>query len=122
MIDDAAIRLRFLALEPLLDEQGRRRFAAAEAQAAGYGGVQAVARATGIARSTIGRGLAELRGVVTPPTGRVRRPGGGRKRLSIKDPTLVEDLRQLVEPATHGDPDTPLLWTAKSLRKLAAEL
>jgi len=122
MIDDAAIRLRFLALEPLLDEQGRRRFAAAEAQAAGYGGVQAVARVTGIARSTIGRGLAELRGIVTPPTGRVRRPGGGRKRLSIKDPTLVEDLRQLVEPVTRGDPETPLLWTARSLRKLAAEL
>jgi hypothetical protein len=122
MIDDAAIRLRFLAVEPLLNEQGRRRFAAAEAQAAGHGGIKAVSHVTGIARSTIGRGLAELRGMVTPPAGRVRRPGGGRKRLTAKDPTLVADLRHLVEPATRGDPQTPLLWTAKSLRKLTAEL
>jgi hypothetical protein len=120
MIDESAIRLRFEALRPVLDEQGRRRFAAAEAQAAGFGGIEAVARITGIARSTIGRGLAELRGsVAPPPPGRVRRPGGGRKPLTETDPSLLDDLRGLVEPTTRGDPQRPLLWTAKSLRNLA---
>ena len=77
-----------------------------------------------MARSTIGRGLAELRGEATPgpAPGRVRRPGGGRKRLAAKDPSLLDDLQGLVEPATRGDPRAPLLWTAKSLRNLAAEL
>ena len=119
-----AIRLRYQALDPVLDERGRRRFAAAEALAAGRGGVAAVARITELARSTIGRGLAELRGEATPgpPPGRVRRPGGGRKRLAAKDPSLLDDLQGLVEPATRGDPRAPLLWTAKSLRNLAAEL
>ena len=121
-----AIRLRYQALDPVLDERGRRRFAAAEALAAGRGGVAAVARITELARSTIGRGLAELRGEATPgpAPGRVpvRRPGGGRKRLAAKDPSLLDDLQGLVEPATRGDPRAPLLWTAKSLRNLAAEL
>jgi Rhodopirellula transposase DDE domain len=122
MIDEAAIRLRYEALKPVLDEQVRRRFAAAEAQAAGHGGVSAVARITGIARSTIGRGLTELREAGAPPPGRVRRPGGGRKPLSVTDPNLLDDLRRLVEPTTRGDPDRPLLWTAKSLRNLTAGL
>ena len=122
MIDSAAIRLRYEALKPVLDEQGRRRFAAAEAQAAGHGGVKAVARITGIARSTIGRGLAELRSAVAPQADRVRRPGGGRKPLTSTDPSLLDDLRELVEPATRGDPETPLKWTAKSLRNLTAGL
>lgn len=119
MVNEAAIRLRYEALEPVLDEQGRRRLAAAEAQAAGHGGVSAVARITGIARSTIGRGLADLRSAVVPERGRIRRPGGGRKPLTVKDPSLIEDLRELVEPVTRGDPQAPLKWTAKSLRKLA---
>ena len=90
---------------------------------AGRGGLAAVARITGLARSTIGRGLAELRGErPEAASGRVRRPGGGRKPLAAKDPTLLDDLRALVEPATRGDPEAPLLWTAKSLRNLAAEL
>jgi hypothetical protein len=118
MIDEAAIRLRYEALEPVLDEQGRRRFAAAEARAAGRGGVSAVARITGIARSTIGRGLAELRSALAPLPDRVHRPGGGRKPLAAKDPSLIDDLRRLVEPVTRGDPQAPLLWTAKSLRNL----
>jgi len=118
MIDEAAIRLRYEALEPVLDEQGRRPFAAAEARAAGRGGVSAVARITGIARSTIGRGLAELRSALAPLPDRVRRPGGGRKPLAAKDPSLIDDLRRLVEPVTRGDPQAPLLWTAKSLRNL----
>ena len=123
MIDESAIRLRFEALKPVLDERGRRRFAAAEARAAGFGGIQAVAQITGIARSTIGRGLAELCGATDgPPVGRVRRPGAGRKPLTETDPSLLDDLRALVEPATRGDPERPLLWTAKSLRNLAGGL
>jgi DNA-binding transcriptional ArsR family regulator len=122
MIDESAIRLRFEALDPLLDERGRRRFAAAEAMAAGSGGVSAVARATGIARSTIGRALVELRDGVIWDDARVRRPGGGRKPLSETDASLLDDLRRLVDPATRGDPESPLLWTSKSLRKLAEGL
>jgi len=124
VIDEAAIKLRYDALDPLLDERGRRRFAAAEAMAAGLGGIAAVSRITGIARSTIGRGLAELRGEAAPdaPTDRVRRKGAGRRSLVSSDPTLVADLKSLVEPTTRGDPMAPLLWTAKSLRNLAAGL
>jgi hypothetical protein len=124
MIDESAIRLRYEALFPVLDERGRRRFAAAEAEAAGRGGVSAVSRITGIARSTIGRGLVELHGDPERPSasGRVRRAGGGRKRSTVKDPTLFADLKLLVEPVTRGDPMGPLLWTAKSLRNLAAGL
>jgi len=124
VIDDSAIRLRFRSLDPILDERGRRRFAAAEALAAGHGGILAVSRATGIARSTIHRGLAELsdQAVLAVPPDRVRRAGGGRKSLSATDPTLVNDLQALVDPVTRGDPMAPLLWTAKSLRRLATEL
>jgi len=124
VIDDTAIRMRFEALDPLLDERGRRRFAAAEALAAGHGGVTTVARVTGIARSTINRGLAELRDEAAQQAapGRVRRAGGGRKALTATDPTLLGDLKALVEPVTRGDPMAPLLWTAKSLRNLAEEL
>jgi hypothetical protein len=120
--DEAAIRLRYEALDPVLDERSRRRLAAAEALSAGRGGVTMVSRITGLARSTIGRGLAELRDGVTVAGGRVRRPGGGRKRLVTRDATLLDDLRSLVEPATRGDPEAPLLWTAKSLRQLAGGL
>ena len=77
---------------------------------------------TGVARSTIGRGLAELRSGAAIQSDRVRKPGGGRKSLTAKDPTLLDDLRSLVEPSTRGDPQAPLLWSAKSLRNLAAGL
>jgi hypothetical protein len=122
VIDESAIRLRFEVLAPVLDEQGRRRFAAAEAMAAGLGGVSAVMRATGIARSTIRRGLDELADGDARDGERVRRAGGGRKPLSVTDTGLVDDLRSLVEPATRGDPQSPLLWTCKSLRKLSQSL
>jgi len=124
VIDQGAIRLRYEALAPVLDERGRRRFAAAEALAAGHGGVSAVSRITGVARSTIDRGLAELRGDAAPAAApeRVRRNGGGRRPLVVTDPSLLPDLKDLVEPTTRGDPTAPLLWTAKSLRKLAAGL
>jgi transposase len=122
VIDHAAIRARFEALDPLLDERARRRLAAAEALTAGWGGIAAVSEITGVARSTIGRGLVELREGETTQPDRVRRPGGGRKPLTARDPALLDDLRRLVEPSTRGDPEQPLLWTAKSLRKLAAGL
>ena len=97
-------------------------FAAAEARSAGYGGIAAVSRATGIARSTIGRGLADLQATEVAAVGTVRRAGGGRRSLVEKDATLLEDLRRLVEPATLGDPMRPLLWVSKSHEKLAAAL
>jgi DNA-binding transcriptional ArsR family regulator len=122
MIDELAIRLRFEALDPVLDERARRRLAAAEAMSAGRGGISAVSRATGIARSTIGRGLVELRDREMLEADRVRRSGGGRKPLSETDASLLDDLRNLVDPATLGDPESPLLWTSKSLRKLAEGL
>jgi len=122
VIDESAIRLRFEALAPVLDERARRRFAAAEAMSAGRGGVSAVTRATGVARSTIGRGLAELRSGETLDTSRVRRPGGGCKPLIETDTNLLNDLRSLVEPDTRGDPQSSLLWTCKSLTKLSRGL
>jgi transposase len=122
VIDHEAIRVWFEALDPLLDERGRRRYAAAEALASGRGGISVVSQITGVARSTIGRGLVELRDGATTEPDRVRRPGGGRKPLTVKDATLLDDLRSLVEPSTRGDPQAALLWTAKSLRKLAAGL
>ncbi len=123
MIDEAAIAYRHSALDPVLDERGRRRFAAAEARMAGRGGVSVVSRITGLARSTIRRGLDELeRAAGDAISGRVRRPGGGRKKATEVDPTLLSDLKDLVEPATRGDPEAPLLWTSRSLRNLADAL
>jgi hypothetical protein len=122
VIDESAIRLRFEVLAPVLDEQARRRFAAAEAATAGYGGVSTVMRATGIARTTIRRGLDELADGEAPDGERVRSAGGGRRPLSATDASLVDDLRSLVEPDTRGDPQPPLLWTCKSLRKLSRSL
>src|SRR6266849_7439388 len=103
MIDEIAVRTRYEALLLCLDERGRRLFAAVEARTAGYGGIAAVARATGIAPSTIGRGLKDL-AASGFPEGSVRRAGSGRQPLTTADPTLLEDLRRLVEPATMGDP------------------
>jgi hypothetical protein len=123
MIDVTAIKQRYEALRPVLDERGRRRFAAAEALAAGRGGIAAVSQATGIARSTIGYGLRELRGTAPDPaSGGVRRKGAGRKPLTATDPTLLSDLEALVDPDTRGDPMSPLKWTSKSLRNLAGAL
>ncbi|TXL71781.1 ISAzo13 family transposase [Vineibacter terrae] len=122
MIDESVIRQRFETLRPVLDERARRRFAAAEARAAGRGGIAAVARATGIARSTIGRALREVRSGETIDPTRVRRPGAGGKPKSATDPSLVADLRALIEPDTRGDPQSPLLWTCKSLSKLSGAL
>src|SRR5438445_6772273 len=120
VIDMEPIRERFSAVAPFLDERGRRLVAAAEAFAAGYGGIAAVATATGMAPSTIGRGLKEL--AQDEPSERVRRPGAGRKPAIAKDPRLLPDLEALVEPTTRGDPQAPLRWTCKSVRRLAQAL
>ena len=122
MIDPAPIRERFSALVLYLNERERRLLAATEAHAAGYGGIAAVMEATGIAASTIGRGLKELAGEIVLAPGRVRRSGGGRKPLVASDPGLLDDLMALVEPSERGDPMSPLRWTCKSVRRLAAEL
>jgi hypothetical protein len=121
MIDETAIRGRFEALRPRLDERGRRLFCAAEARTAGYGGVSVVARATGVARSTINRGLKDLQ-ARDPAPSKVRRSGGGRPALTQTDPTLLEDLRALLESTTLGDPMRSLFWVSKSHAKLAQAL
>src|ERR1700674_5395221 len=120
VIDVEPIRERFLTVAPFLDERGRRLVAAAEAFAVGYGGIAAVAMATGMAPSTIGRGLREL--AQDEPSERIRRPGAGRKPTICKDPTLLPDLEAWVEPTTRGDPESPLRWTCKSVRRLAQAL
>ena len=129
MHDDTVVerlRRKFASLGPVLDERSRRQWAAAEARELGYGGVSAVARATGLARDTIRVGLRELedrrRHPGEPPRPRMRRPGGGRKPLTESDPTLAAALEALVEPHTRGDPQSPLRWTCKSTRQLAAAL
>ncbi|BCH21674.1 ISAzo13 family transposase [Mesorhizobium sp. L-8-3] len=120
MIDRRGIQQRWEADGSKRDERGRRVFAASEARAAGRGGLAAVSEITGLARSTIGRGLKDLD--AAPPRGRVRREGGGPRPLTARDPTLLADLERLVEPATLGDPERPLLWVSKSLDKLARAL
>lgn len=121
----ARIRRKYRALKPELDERRRRQWAAAEARDLGWGGVTAVAQATGLSRTTISAGMREL----TLPAKRraaeamrVRRPGGGRRPLSETDPGLLAALEALIEPATRGDPESPLRWTCKSIRRLADEL
>lgn len=121
MNDPSAIRERFAAVGRGLNERTRRLFAAVEARTAGYGGIEAASQATGIARSTIGRGLKDLNDPASL-WGEVRRPGSGRPALTETDATLLEDLRQLLEPATKGDPMRPLRWVSKSHAKLAAAL
>ena len=122
MIDTAAITARFDALSPFLDERERRLLAASEARAAGRGGVAAVSRATGIARSTIGRGLADLRAGTVRLGDRVRRAGGGGKSATETQPGLLEALNTLVQSAIRGDPEAALLWVSKSQRHLSAAL
>ena len=123
MIDENAIRCRYRALAPTMDEGMRRRFLAAEVRAIGRGGQAAVARATGAAPGTIRQGIRELsQGNLGAEKGRIRRAGGGRKRTVKQDPSLREDLERLVEPTTRGDPESPLRWTCKSVRRLAEEL
>jgi transposase len=120
------VRGKFAALDPVMDERLRRQWAASEAMALGWGGIEMVALATGMSRTTIGAGMRELRVRAARPKAaidsRVRRPGGGRKRRTEDDPKLQEALEALVEPVTRGHPESPLRWTCKSTRRLAEEL
>ena len=122
MIDIDSIRSRFARLSAYLDERARRLFVANEALTAGWGGVTAVSQATGVARSTIGRGLAELRSDHVHLTGRVRRPGGGGKAKIETQPGLLETLEALVQSAIRGDPEAALRWVSRSQRHLVRAL
>jgi len=122
MTTDEQIQRRFEELAPFLDERALRLLVAAEANTLGFGGTSRLARITGLARTTIHRGQEELASPVVLPIGRIRRPGGGRKKACDRDPTLVADLERLVEPSARGDPESPLRWTCKSVRTLAATL
>ena len=119
----ATIQAKFEALSPLMDERIRRRWAAAEANSLGRGGISLVAQATGLSRTTIHSGIAELRaGTGASEPWQVRRPGAGRPPLTQQDPHLLHELQALLEASTRGDPQSALLWTAKSTRNLADEL
>ena len=122
MIDESKIAERYAGLGPELNERQRRLWAAAEARACGRGGIAAVARATGIGKSTVARGVAELGEGTRLEAGRVRRVGAGRPRLTESDLTLLGDLERLVDPDTRGDPCSPLRWCSKSLQNIAGAL
>ena len=118
----AAVKARFEALGPVLDERMRRLVAAAESQAIGRGGISAVSKVTGLARPVIRQGIAEWKDPGALPAERIRRPGGGRKKAVDKDVSLQSDLESLLQSTTRGDPQAPLRWTCKSVRQLTAEL
>jgi len=126
MDTEKIIEKRFKLLSPFLNEKQRRILAAIEAQILGYGGASRVAKVTGLSRNTVAAGSVELQRekfeVTAPIKERIRKPGGGRKRTIQKDPSLKGDLEQLIEPVTRGDPESALLWTCKSVRRLADEL
>jgi Rhodopirellula transposase DDE domain len=126
-METALIKKRYELLAPLLDERRLRLYVGAEALALGYGGTSVVSQATGVSRPTITAGCKELlaSGQSQPPpdaSDRIRKPGGGRKRTMATDATLCTDLESLIEPVTRGDPESPLRWTSKSVRKLADAL
>ena len=118
------VKQRFEAVGARLDERSRRLVVGAESLSLGRGGISAVSRATGISRPVIRDGVKELTAPVPTPlaSGRIRRPGAGRKRIVEKDPTLKGDLEKLLDPATRGDPESALRWSSKSVRKLSGEL
>ena len=122
VVDESAIRKRWLVVEGVLDERGRRLWAAAEASTHGRGGIAAVVRATGLSEATVRRGLAEVESGDQPPAGRVRRPGGGRKRITEREPGLEQALLSLLDGVTAGDPMSPLLWTTLTPEHLAEKL
>jgi DNA-binding phage protein len=122
---EESIARKYIALGELFDERGRRLWAAVGAGELGRGGIPRIARATGLSRNTISRGLDELAGIQRRealPRRRIRAEGGGRKSLTDKDPQLLEALERVVEPTTHADPQSPLRWTCRSTRQLAEAL
>ena len=122
MDPEPLLRAMFEQISPRLDERQRRLLAAAAARTLGRGGITLVARATGMSRQTVYDGLADLDDRTGLAAGRVRRPGGGRKRLVERDRGLAAALAALVDPDTRGDPESPLRWTCKSTTQLARAL
>ena len=125
VIQVARVARKYQLLSPEMDERGRRQWAAAEAREIGYGGISLVSQATGLSRPTITAGIRELELPADERAkcaNRVRRSGGGRRRLTDNDPELVRALESLIDSGTRGDPESPLRWTCKSTRKLAQEL
>ena len=122
MVDIERVRSQFQRLEPFLDERGRRLYAANEAMALGRGGVMAVAAATGIARSTINRGIGELKAARNEIGRGIRRPGAGRKREVERQPGLLAALEAVIEDAIRGDPEAPLRWVSRSQRNIVEAL
>ena len=122
MVDERPIRERWLIVRDELDERARRLWAAAEARSHGRGGIAAVVRATGISEATVRRGIAEVVSGERAPEGRIRRPGAGRPSIEEREPGLREALLALLEGATRGDPESPLLWTSRSVANLTAAL
>lgn len=116
------LQQKFAPLWPLLDERTRRLMAASEARALGHGGVSLVSRACGLSRKAITKGQWEIEEGTVPSLGRIRRPGGGRKKILDHDPRLLGALDRLIDPETRGDPESPLRWICKSTRTLAAQL
>jgi len=121
------VQERYDTLAPMMNEQLRRRWAGCEAMAIGRGGITAVSVATGLSRNTVARGIQEVEETMPElaarvKQGHIRKPGAGRPPMSSEDATLLPDLRRLLESTTRGDPTSPLLWTCKSTRNLAAEL
>ena len=122
MVNEFDIETRFQLLSPFLNERTRRLTAAAEAAAIGRGGISQVSRATGVSRRAIAAGLAQLRSPGATDGDRIRRSGGGRRKALTTDTALKGDLERLIDPVTRGDPESPLRWTCKSVRRLAEEL
>ena len=116
------IREKYVAIAADLDERARRRWGAVEARSLGWGGIEAVAAATGMSDRTIRTGMKELDDRDSLPPWQQRHPGGGRKRREFEQPQLVESLQRLVDSGTRGDPMSPLRWSCKSTRTLAEEL
>jgi hypothetical protein len=122
MVDEGPIHERWLVVQDVLDERGRRMWAAAEARSHGRGGIAAVVRATGISAEAVRRGMIEAATGDRPPEGKIRRPGGGRRSINEREPGLREALVALLDGATRGDPQSPLRWTSRSVANITAEL
>jgi hypothetical protein len=119
---NAALSQKFVAVWPLLDERTRRIVASNEAMALGYGGISIVGRACGLSRKAIAKGIEEIKKGFCPSDDRIRRTGAGRKKITVDDPHLMDALDRLIDPATRGDPESPLRWICKSTRTLAKQL
>jgi len=116
------LKEKFRAVWPLLDERTRRVMAANEALSLGFGGISEVHRACGLSRRAIAQGISEIQEGIAPSNGRIRRPGAGRKSITVSDPLLVQALEDMIDCQTRGDPESPLRWICKSTRAIATQL